>query len=96
MTLTKDHIITSVQNHLGLPNSKSALLVESQLEIMKKTMENGEDVLISGFGKFCVRDKKKRRGRNPATGKNLILGARRVLVFKCSERLREMVNGERT
>jgi integration host factor subunit alpha len=69
-------------------------LVESVLEIIKNTLENGEDVLISGFGKFCVRDKKKRRGRNPATGKRMMLGARRVVIFKCAGRLRDKVNGK--
>ncbi len=96
MTFTKDHLINSVHNHLGLPKTKSSEMVESLLEIIKKNLENGEDVLISGFGKFSVRDKKKRRGRNPQTGGDLMLGARRVVVFKCSERLREKVNGERT
>jgi integration host factor subunit alpha len=63
MTLTKDHIINSVSTHLDLPKGKSADLVESLLEIMKTTLENGEDVLISGFGKFCVNEKKERKGR---------------------------------
>jgi integration host factor subunit alpha len=94
MTLTKDHIINSVRNHLGLRRKKSAAVVESLLEIMKKTLENGEDVLISGFGKFCVHEKKERKGRNPATGNDLMLGARRVVVFKCSGRLRDNVNGK--
>ncbi len=57
MALTRDHIINSVHNHLDLPKNRSAEVVESVLEIMKKTLENGEDVLISGFGEFCVRDK---------------------------------------
>jgi integration host factor subunit alpha len=94
MTLTKDHIINSVSTHLDLPKGKSADLVESLLEIMKKTRENGEDVLISRFGKFCVHEKKERRGRNPATGNDLMLGARRVVTFKCSGRLRDKINGK--
>ena len=60
---------------------------------MKSTLAAGEDIMISGFGKFCVRDKKERRGRNPQTGEELMLDARRVVVFKCSERLRERVDG---
>jgi len=92
MSLTREHIIKSIQNHLDLPKNRSAELVESVLEIMKKTLENGEDVLISGFGKFCVRDKGKRRGRNPQTGEDVMLGARRVVIFKCSGRLREKVD----
>ena len=93
MTLRKEHIITSVHNHLNFPKTRSAQVVESLLEIIKNTLESGEDVLITGFGKFCVRDKKKRRGRNPATGEDLILGAMRVVRFRCSGRLKEKVNG---
>ena len=63
------------------------------LETIKKTLENGEDVLISGFGKFLVKEKNERRGRNPATGNNLILDARRLVTFKCSGKLREKING---
>ena len=92
MTLTKDHIINSVSKHLHLPKGKFADLVESLLEIMKKTLENGEDVLISRFGKFCVHEKKERKGRNPATGNDLMLGARRVVWFRCAARLRDKIN----
>ena len=95
MTLTKDQIVNSVHAQLGFSKNRSFELVESVLEIIKNTLENGEDVLISGFGKFCVRDKKKRRGRNPKTGEDKMLGARRVVGFKCAERLRDKVNGER-
>jgi integration host factor subunit alpha len=93
MTLTKDQIVNSVHTQLGFSKNRSFELVESVLEIIKNTLENGEDVLISGFGKFCMRDKKKRKGRNPQTGDDLMLDARRVVVFKCSVRLREKVNG---
>ena len=93
MTLTKESLIASVHNHLDLPKYRSADLVESLLEIMKSTLASGEDVLISGFGKFCVRDKGKRRGRNPQTGEDKMLRARRVVVFKCSGKLREKVDG---
>jgi len=94
MTLTKDQIIHSVQNRLGLPQTKSAQLVEILLEAVKKALENGEDVLISGFGKFSVNTKKARKGRNPATGDDLMLSARRVVTFRCSPVLRNMVNGK--
>ena len=57
-------------------------------------LEDGEDVLISGFGKFCVKEKRKRRGRNPHTGEDLMLGERRVATFKCSGRLRDKINGK--
>ena len=69
MTLTKAHIAKTIHNHCGFTNDRSAQLVDSLLEILKKTLENGEDVLISGFGKFCVREKRERRGRNPRLGK---------------------------
>ena len=92
MSLTKDHIMNSVQDHLDLPKTKSSQLVESLLELIKKALESGEDVLISGFGKFSVKQKHTRRGRNPATGKNLTLRARRVVTFCSSPTLREKVN----
>jgi integration host factor subunit alpha len=94
MTLTKDHLVNSLYNNLDIPKSKSASIIETFLQKIKKTLENKEDVLISGFGKFCVKEKKDRRGRNPATGEDLTLEARRVIVFKCSGVLREKVNGE--
>jgi len=59
---------------------------------MKSTLESGEDVLVSGFGQFCVNEKRQRRGRNPSTGEDLMLDARKVVAFKCSGRLRERVN----
>ena len=93
MTLTKDHIITSVQNHVGLSKTRSIELVEKLLEIIKETLESGEDVLISGFGKFCVKEKKERIGRNPHTGEDLMLGSRRIVNFKCSSPLKEKLNG---
>ena len=92
MTLTKADIVESIQNHLGFPKNRSAEIVESLLEIIKKALENGEDVLISGFGKFCVKSKKERRGRNPANGQDLMLSPRKVVTFKCSGVLREKIN----
>ncbi len=94
MALTKAQITDDIQNRLRFSKKKSAEVVESLLEIMKKTMENGEDILISGFGKFCVKEKKERRGRNPATGEDLMLPPRRVVTFKCSGKLRDKVNGK--
>jgi integration host factor subunit alpha len=67
--------------------------VESLIEIIKSTLESGEDVLVSGFGKFCVKEKNERKGRNPATDEDLMLPARRVVTFKCSGKLRERLNG---
>ena len=94
MTLTKDHLVNSLYNNLDIPKSKSTSIIETLLGSIKNTLEKKEDVLISGFGKFCVKDKKDRRGRNPATGEDLTLEARRVVVFKCSGVLREKVNGK--
>jgi len=94
MTLTKAHIAKTIHNHCGFTNDRSAQLVDSLLEILKKTLENGEDVLITGFGKFCVKNKRKRRGRNPQTGEDLMLAPRKVVVFICSGVLRDKINGK--
>jgi len=92
MTLTKAHLVDSIHNQLGLPKNQSVQTLESILEIIKNTLENGEDVMITGFGKFYVKEKRDRRGRNPSTGEDLILGSRRVVGFKCSGKLRERIN----
>jgi integration host factor subunit alpha len=92
MTLTKAKIIDEIQNQLRFSKKETTEIVETLLEIMKRTMEKGDDVLISGFGKFCVKEKKERRGRNPATGEDMMLSPRRVVTFKCSGKLREKVN----
>jgi len=92
MALTKHVLIEKLQTELGFQRNQSVEIVESILEIIKTTLESGKDVLVSGFGKFCVRDKKERKGRNPATGEDAILPARRVVTFKCSGKLREKVN----
>jgi integration host factor subunit alpha len=93
MALTKHHIVDSVCTKLGLPKNKSVQIVENLLEIMKRTLESGEDVLIGGFGKFCVKDKKERKGRNPQTSEGITLRARRVVSFRCSGVLRDKTNG---
>jgi integration host factor subunit alpha len=94
MPITKANLIDSIYNNLDLQKQESRIIVESLLEIIKHTLESGEDVLISGFGKFCVKDKNKRRGRNPQTGNSVMLDARRVVTFKCSGVLRENMNGK--
>jgi integration host factor subunit alpha len=93
MTLTKEMIKRSVIDRLDLSKAVSAKAIETTFELIKKTIENGEDVLISGFGKFCVKDKGIRRGRNPETGEWLMLAERRVMTFKCSEVLKRKLNG---
>ena len=92
MALTKNDIVAKV-NDLGFTKKKSIETVENLLEIIKDTLEGGDDVLVSGFGKFCVKEKQKRRGRNPATGSDLILRERKVVTFKCSGKLRNKING---
>jgi len=94
MALTKDHILGSLQSRLGVSKSESSHFLESVLEIMKTTLTGGDDILISGFGKFTVRQKAARRGRNPAKGEDLTLEPRRVVTFKCSTVLREKINGQ--
>lgn len=91
MTLTKNDIVTKL-HEAGFTKKKSTDIIECLLEIIKSELEEGDDVLISGFGKFCVRDKDRRRGRNPATGEELILRKRKVVTFKCSGRLRDKIN----
>jgi len=93
MALTKNDIVTRV-HALGFTKKKSIEIVEVLLEIIKSSLEKSEDVLISGFGKFCVKQKEKRRGRNPATGDDLILKERKVVTFKCSGKLRDKINGK--
>ena len=92
MPLTKNNIVENV-HRLGFTKQQSVEVIEFLLEIIKSTLEKGNDVLISGFGKFCVKKKKKRRGRNPATGADLILKERQVVTFKCSGKLRNKING---
>jgi len=92
MALTKIQIVESVQNQTGFPKNKSSEIVETLLEIIKSTLASGDDVLASGFGKFCVNEKKERKGRNPATGEDMMLKARKVVTFKCSGKLRKRIN----
>jgi integration host factor subunit alpha len=93
MTLVKENLIESVCDRCGLSKHQSRTMVETLFELIKKALEAGDDVLISGFGKFIVREKAQRRGRNPATGRDLTLDARRVVTFKCSPVLKEKMDG---
>jgi integration host factor subunit alpha len=86
MALTKSHLIEAIAEKNGFTRKKSTETVETILEI---TLASGDDVLVSGFGKFCVKDKRERRGRNPATGEDMMLAPRRVVTFKCSGKLRD-------
>jgi integration host factor subunit alpha len=94
MTLTKSHLITDIIAEANdFTKIKSLETVETILELIKSTLESGENVLISGFGKFCVKEKQERRGRNPATDENMMVAPRRVVTFRCSGNLRDRVNG---
>ena len=95
MTLTKFQITDAIAEQNGFTKKQSTETVETILELIKSTLASGDDVLISGFGKFCVKEKRERRGRNPATGEDMMLVPRRVVTFKCSGKLRDRVNGKR-
>ena len=92
MALTKENIVQKVYEDAEVPKNLSRQIVESTLEIMKNTLSDGEDLLISGFGKFMVKDKAARRGRNPQTRQDIRLRARKVVVFKTSGVLRKRIN----
>jgi integration host factor subunit alpha len=93
MTLTKANIIDAIAESNGFPRNKASETVETLLKIIKSTLASGEDVLVSGFGKFCVKEKSERKGRNPATAEDMMLASRKVVTFKCSGKLRKSVNG---
>jgi integration host factor subunit alpha len=92
MAVTKDDIVARI-HEVGFTKKQAVDLVETLIEIIKNNLQKGEDVLISGFGKFCIKKKSQRRGRNPATGEDLMLRERRVTTFKCSGKLRNKING---
>ena len=92
MALTKADIIEAVQTKIGFTRHQSSEIVESLLETIESSLEFGEDVLVSGFGKFSVNEKRERRGRNPATGEDHMITARKVVTFKCSGKLRDRIN----
>ena len=91
-TLTKARIVEAVKETNGYTQQKAFETVEIMMELIKRSLETGEDVLISNFGKFCVKKKAKRRGRNPATGKDLMLAPKKVVTFQSSRKLRGKVN----
>jgi integration host factor subunit alpha len=95
VTITKNKLVESISRKSEFSKQKSTSALESLLEILKKTLESGEDLLISGFGKFTVKEKKKRKGRNPQTSNDLILDARRIVSFKSSSKLRKSINGQK-
>ena len=94
MNLTKALIVEGVAEQIGYTKNQSVNTIEILLELIKRSLESGEDVLVSGFGKFCVKEKRERQGRNPATGEDMMLEPRRVVTFNCSHKLRDRINGK--
>ena len=94
MTLTKADLIKSICDSADLKRQESMSVFDSFFEVIKRPLEGGEDVLIKGFGKFCIKDKKERKGRNPETGDDMKLRARRIVTFKCSNGMRDRMNGK--
>jgi integration host factor subunit alpha len=94
MALTKIEIVNMLYEHIGIPNVECAHLVESVFEIIKSELEKGTPVMVSGFGKWTVNSKRARRGRNPQTGEDLTIKARKVVTFKASPVLRDELNAE--
>jgi len=92
----KDTLVQEMRDRMGYPKTRANEIIDSMVEIMKSTLESGEDILISGFGKFYLRDKRARRGRNPATGDEMMLPARRLVMFRASRTLRDAMNGSRS
>ncbi len=92
MALTKFKIKALIQRRLNLTEKQSDKIVETFFEIIKTTLISGEEVMISGFGRFSLKQKRERRGRNPATGESIILAPKRVVTFKCSSPLREKLS----
>ena len=90
--MTKADIVETIYEKVGLSKRESARIVDMIFDIIKSRLENGENVKVSGFGSFTVRDKKARRGRNPQTGEEITISARRVLSFKASNVLRKHIN----
>jgi len=93
MAVTKADIVQSIMDQIGFTKNQLSEVTETLLEVIKRTLASGEDVLVSGFGKFCVNEKAERRGRNPATGEEMMLNPRRVVTFKCSGKLKKKING---
>ncbi len=92
MTITKAKLVRILQSNTDLSKERCKTAVDDMFECMKEDLERGNDVLISGFGKWSVNSKNPRKGRNPQTGESLMLDSRRVVTFKCSKKLKESVN----
>lgn len=94
MALTKTDIVELIVEKNDFSPTEAKDVLEDLLEIIKSTLTSGEDLMISGFGKFQVNEKRPRKGRNPATGETMILKKRRVVTFKCAGKLKDKINGK--
>ena len=92
MPLTKINLVEMVYGVLDVPKTQCVNVVESFFDIIKEELAKGEEVMISGFGKWSVKKKKPRVGRNPKTGEEMTIDARTVVTFKCSDSLRSKIN----
>jgi integration host factor subunit alpha len=93
MTLIKSEIVKKIADRTGFSKNKSSETVEQLIEIIKRSLEAGDEILIAGFGKFYVKNKNQRRGRNPANGDVLTIPSRKVVRFKYSRILKNRING---
>jgi len=90
--MTKAEIVETIYEKIGFSRKESAEIVDLVFDLLKETLENGEKIKISGFGNFIIREKRSRKGRNPQTGEEIQISARRVLTFKPSQVLRKALN----
>ncbi|HWP57268.1 MAG TPA: integration host factor subunit alpha [Candidatus Acidoferrales bacterium] len=90
--MTKADIVARIYEKVGFPKKEATEIVETAFEIIKSCLERGEKVKISGFGNFVINSKRPRKGRNPQTGDEIIIVARKVLTFKPSQILKKAIN----
>lgn len=93
MTITKDSLVEMIHNEIGLNKREAKELIESFFEQIKKSLEEGNDIKLSGFGNFNLRDKAPRPGRNPKTGEEVTISSRRVVTFKSGLKLKSKLEG---
>jgi integration host factor subunit alpha len=91
--VTKSDIVERIQNSTGMKKKDAEETVECFFDTLKATLESGEDIKIVGFGKFEVKSKTARRGRNPQTGEEITIESRQILTFKASSVLKQAING---
>ncbi len=90
--MTKADIVEKIYEKVGFSKKESAELVELVFDIMKNTLETGDKIKVAGFGNFVVKEKADRRGRNPQTGEEIVITARKILTFKPSQVLKASIN----